>query len=138
MSLHFKHSYDVDAKKYHFKSYATFDGGQYRKETSEITDIDVEDPFDITTTKLMYECEDFLLADHPSFLEMLEERTNQSFEDSGEVEDALAELEDSDEEAYVEFNNISIDCSKSLVSSLGVLDLSNDLSDFVIEFTIEH
>ena len=86
----------------------------------------------------MYECEDLLLADHPTFLEMLEERTNQSFDDSGEVEDALAEFEDSsDEESYVEFNNAIVDCSKALVRSLGVLDLLNDLSDFVIEFTIE-
>ena len=138
VSLHFKHSYDVDTKKYHFKSYGTFDSGQYGKETSEITDINVEDPFDITTTKLMYECEDLLLADHPLFLEMLEERTTQSFDDSGEVEDALTDLKDSgDEEAYVELNNIIVDCSKSLVSSLGVLDLSNDLSEFVIEFVIE-
>lgn len=138
VSLHFKHSYDVDTKKYYFKSYATFDNGQYGKDVSEITDIDAEDPFDITTTKLMYECEDLLLADHPTFLEMLEERTNQSFDDSGEVEDVLAEFEDSsDEESYVEFNNAIVDCSKALVRSLGVLDLLNDLSDFVIEFTIE-
>lgn len=66
--MHFKHSYDADAKTYHFKSYATYDTGQCGSEIDEITDLDADDPFNLTTTKLANEYEEFTLADHDVFL----------------------------------------------------------------------
>lgn len=120
--MHFKHSYNADAKTYHFKSYATYDTGQYGSEVDEITDLDADDPFNLTTTKLANECEEYTLADHDLFLDMLEERTGQEFGEGFEVHEALCELEEEDdEEAYAELNDAITECSRAAVKSLGGL-----------------
>ena len=136
--LHFKHSYDADAKTYHFKSYATYDTGQYGSESDKITDLDADDPFNLTTTKLANQCEEYTLADHDLFLDMLEERTGEEFGEGFEVHERLCELEEEDdEEAYAELNDAITECSRAAVKSLGVLNLSGDLKDFAIEFNIQ-
>lgn len=136
--LHFRHSYDVDAKTYYFKSYATYDTGQYGSEIDEITDLDADDPFNLTTTKLANESEDCTLADHDIFLDLLEERTGEAFREGFEVHEALSKLkEEDDEEAYVELNDAITECSRAAVKLLGVLNFIRDLKDFAIEFNIQ-
>lgn len=135
---HFKHSYDADTKTYHFKSYATYDTGQYGSESDEITDLDADDPFNLTTTKLANQCEEYTLADHDLFLNMLEEMTGEEFGEGFEVHEALCKLEEEDdEESYAELNDAVTECSRAAVKSLGVLNLSRDLKDFAIEFNIQ-
>ena len=120
-----KHQFDANALSYHLTTKATFDTGFSGTEMEEI-EIDISDPFELTTVGLMVESEDCTLADHIRFRRHFEELINYDYEESIELYHRLNELENEDnEEELEEFKNaLRIACEKT-VQSLGILNLKD-------------
>lgn len=133
--VNFKHSYDKESSTYHFKSYVTFDTG-YGGSVLTSIEIDTSDTEDLYVTSL--ETEDECIMDHERFLEHLEELTGESFGDHWEIEAAMNDFEESDdEENLARLKESIVIATKDTVRDLGVLDLKSDAPDAIVEFTIE-